>query len=155
MTDFQLNVEGVFDAFESHGLKLGVFESVNKHEPKSAPGNGQRLVIWTDAIVPLARVSGLAATSALVTYYMRIYSNMLQEPQDAIDPNMMTACALLFSSLNADFDLGENASHIDLLGAYGQPMSAQAGYLNQDQRLYRVMTISVPVVFNDVWTQEA
>jgi hypothetical protein len=39
------------------------------------------------------------------------------------------------------------------LGAYSSGLSAAAGYLNQDDDTFRVMTIQLPLVVNDVWTQ--
>jgi hypothetical protein len=42
---------------------------------------------------------------------------------------------------------------VDLLGSAGAPLSAQAGYLNQDGRLFRVMTLTLPIIVNDVWDQ--
>jgi hypothetical protein len=42
---------------------------------------------------------------------------------------------------------------VDLLGQFGTPLSAQAGYVNQDGRLFRIMTITLPLVVNDVWGQ--
>jgi hypothetical protein len=32
-------------------------------------------------------------------------------------------------------------------------LSAQAGYINQDGKLMRVMTIMLPLVVNDAWVQ--
>jgi len=35
------------------------------------------------------------------------------------------------------------------------PLSALAGYLNQDGKLYRVMTVTLPIIINDIWAQVA
>jgi hypothetical protein len=32
-------------------------------------------------------------------------------------------------------------------------MTARAGYINQDNKMYRVMTITLPLVVNDTWLQ--
>ena len=46
-----------------------------------------------------------------------------------------------------------DAMNIDLLGAYGQKLSAQAGYITIDSHMYRIMTLTIPCVINDLWTQ--
>ena len=147
-----LNAQGLVDALVTHAQASGRFETVNSHEPKSAPGNGLRVAIWADKVTPV-RTSGLNITSAMVTLMVRVYSNMISEPQDAIDPEIVGAVDVLMAAYSGDFELGGLAREIDLLGANGAGLSAQAGYLNQDGRLYRVVTITVPILVNDAWTQ--
>jgi hypothetical protein len=138
---------------ESHALASGWFERVNRHEPKSSPGNGLTAAIWAQSIGPLPVASGLAATTSLIVFNVRVYTSMLQEPQDEIDPNVLGAVDALISAYSADFELGGNVRNIDLLGAHSPGLRADAGYLNQDGKLYRVMTITMPVVVNDLWSQ--
>jgi len=59
----------------------------------------------------------------------------------------------LMTSYAADFELGGNARNIDLLGQTGVQLSAQAGYVEIDNRLFRVMDITIPVIVNDAWAQ--
>ncbi|MET8987757.1 hypothetical protein ABZW49_20110 [Nonomuraea wenchangensis] len=80
---------------------------------------------------------------------------MLQEPADAIDPAMLAALDALMSAYSGDFDLGGRIRNVDLLGQTGPPLSAQAGYLEQDGNTYRVFTVTLPLLINDVWDQEA
>lgn len=147
-----LNVTDILDGVVSHALASGWFERVNQHEPKSAPGNGITAAVWADRIEP-ARASGLQKTSARVVFNVRIYSSMLQEPQDDIDPQIMLAVDDLMTAYSGDFELGGNVRNVDLLGMGGTPLSAQAGYINVSGTMYRVMTISLPVIVNDVWDQ--
>lgn len=148
-----MDIKGMLDTITSHAMTLGLFERVNTHEPKNAPGNGLSCAIWMDRIGPL-RTSGLPATTGLITFAVRIYTSMLAEPQDAIDPNITEAVDLLIEAYSGDFDLGDaQVRNIDLLGAYGAGLSAKAGYINVDNKLYRVMTIELPVVVNDIWAQ--
>lgn len=140
---------------ESVALTTGQFRSVNFHEPKAAPGSGLRLAIWTQEIEPLAAASGLSATSGYVVLYARIYGNMLQKPEDEIDPRIMTAVTVLIGAYSADFTLGGTVRNIDLLGQFGSKLGAQAGYITIGGSMYRVMTVTVPCVVNDMWTQVA
>lgn len=154
MTD--LNVQVTFDALQSHALASGVFDRVNTHEPANPPGNGLTAAIWADSIAPVALASGLAVTSARVVYMVRVYSSTLQRPADAIDPAVMAAVDALMTAYSGDFDLGGTIRNVDLLGAHGAPLGAQAGYLPfPDGPVLRVMTITVPVIVNDAFVQAA
>lgn len=147
-----LDTLSILNAVQSHAMASGHFERVNRHEPKNAPGNGLSAAIWVDRIEPV-QSSGLSSSSAIVTLNIRVYTNMLAEPQDAIDPNIATAVDALIGAYSSDFELGGNVRCVDLLGQSGQGLTAQAGYLEQDHKMYRVMTISLPLIVNDVWSQ--
>lgn len=149
-----LATAAVFNALQSHLLASGLFRKVNTAEPKSAPpDSGLTAAIWMDRVLPMPADSGLIATTAATVYMIRIYTNMLAEPQDAIDPQVLTATDAIMEDLHGDFDLGSNVRNIDLMGRSGVQLSAQAGYLNIDNTLFRVMDITVPVIVNDAWTQ--
>lgn len=148
-----LDTLAIVNAVTSHALASGRFEHVNGHEPKSAPGHGIHAAVWVDRIEPVAQHSGLAATSARLILNVRVYTNMLADPPDAIDPNLAVAVDALMNAYSGDFTLGGLVKNVDLLGQGAQGLSAQAGYLEQDHKLYRVMTINLPVIVNDVWEQ--
>lgn len=148
-----LNAVGLFDAMQSHALASGLFEAVNGHEPTSAPGNDLTAAVWSQRIAPVPRGSGLQVTTGLVVFYLRIYQNMLMEPQDSIDPSVLNAVDHLFAVYSGDFTLGGLVKNVDLLGSSGTALSAEAGYINQDGRIYRAMTITVPLIVNDLWSQ--
>lgn len=138
---------------ESAAMKTGQFRSVNFHEPKSAPSGGLTCALWVQSIEPIGAASGLTSTSGYVVLYARLYGNMLQKPEDEIDPRMLTAVTALIGAYSADFTLGGTVRNIDLLGAYGEKLGAQAGYVTVGSGMYRVMTVTVPCVVNDMWAQ--
>jgi hypothetical protein len=145
----------VFDKIVSYALATGRFDHVNQHEPKSAPGSGMECSVWINTIVP-TRSSGLNSVSGIVTLYARIYTNFRQQPYDQIDPGVMSAVADLMGALAGDFDLGAEANirSIDLLGAWSTvPLSAAAGYVEIDRQMFRVMTITIPIVINDMFQE--
>jgi hypothetical protein len=145
----------LFDKVTSHAAQLGLFDSqVGTHEPKNAPGNGLWCAIWVQDIGPVMS-SGLSATSGRVVLQARIGSNMLQEPQDSIDPAILTAVTVLLGEYAGHLTLGGTVRAIDLRGMEGVPMSAKAGYLMIDNRLNRVMDIVLPLILNDMWTEVA
>ncbi len=151
-----LNTKATRDALESRLLATGVFRRVNAHEPKSAPDTDLSAAVFVQSVGPDPTASGLAATSALVVYQVRIYLGMINEPQDDIDLAVVVALDTIFEDLSGDFDLGGNARNIDLLGSAGTGgLNATAGYVTVDSTMYRVLDISVPIIHNDVWTQTA
>lgn len=143
----------ILNAAVSHALASGHFERVNGHEPKNAPGRGITAAIWAQSLGPVPAGSGLTKTTARLVLNIRIYSDMLQEPQDGIDPAVLLAVDSLMSAYSGDFELGGNVRNVDLLGQAGVPMSAEAGYQNVGGTMYRIMTITLPLIVNDVWTQ--
>ncbi len=140
-------------AIESLIAALGLFGTVNLHEPKNAPGSGLGCWILLDEIGPSPQASGQAATAGRVVFKARVMSNMLQEPQDKIDQEIGNAVAKVMEALTGDFELGGTVRNVDLLGETGTPLSARAGYLTIDKTMYRFMDITIPLVVNDVWNQ--
>lgn len=151
----QQQVNDLFDALVSDLLQLGVFDTVNMHEPKSAPGNGITGAAWIDTINPVGRASGLDATSGVVIFMIRCYTSMLSQPYDSIDPNLTTAAMTVLNQYSGGFTLGGSVRDIDLLGMYGVSLSARAGYISIDSKMFRVFTVTVPVIVNDLFTQAA
>lgn len=151
-----LGVAALTASVQSHAASLGIFdEGVALHEPKSKPASGLTCAIWADRIGPAAGSSGLASTSALVVFAVRLYTPMLQQPYDDIDPAMLAATDALMGAYSANFTLEGQVREVDLLGEFGTPLGAQAGYINQDGKIYRVMTVMLPLVVNDLWSQVA
>jgi hypothetical protein len=149
-------VDALFAALVTDAEVTGLFEVVNTHEPKSAPQNGLNCSIWADTIKPV-KAGGLNQTSGLVSFFVRIYNSMLAEPQDDIDPAILAAAGVLMNTYSGDFQLataaGVDVRMVDLLGAYSDGLSAQAGYMSIDSKMFRVMVISLPVVLNDMFPQ--
>lgn len=144
----------VFDALLSVPMASGFFDLVNGHEPKSAPpGVGLHAALWLDSIEPNPERSGGATVSLVATFMLRLYSNMLAEPQDSIDPNLMVAAVGLMAAYCGDFELGGAAAAIDLLGMKGPGLTGQAGYLTLDKTLQRVFDISIPVMIDDAFAE--
>lgn len=149
-----VDIDGILNAIVSHALSIGWFDQVNQHEPKDRPPSGVTAAVWVDRVQPVVS-SGLASTSVLMVFNVRLYTSTLQEPQDAIDPTMIKAIDDLYSAYIGDFTLGGLVREVDVRGTYGAGLDGQAGYLKQDEVMYRVFTISLPVVVNDAWDEEA
>lgn len=148
-----IGVVNVFDRVVSHAQSLGMFESVNSHEAKSAPGNGLHCDVVADRLTPARGGSGQAATTGLLVLLVRVMTSMLAEPQDDIDPGILTACDALLGEYSGDFTLGGTVERVDLLGQFGQPLELRAGYIDIDNKKFRVMEITLPLVIDDIWSQ--
>jgi hypothetical protein len=148
-----LDVVEIQGALISHALTLGLFASVNGFEPKAAPMDGLHGALWLASIEPARGRSGLNTTTVRLVFNFRVGINMLAEPQDDIDLRVLVATAALMRQYSGDFELGGAIKNVDLLGETGPPLAAQAGYLNQDSKLFRVMVITIPLIINDVFDQ--
>ena len=145
-------VNALFANLQSHAMKLGLFDTVNTHEPKNAPGTGVWCTIWIQRLRP-TRSSGLAKTSGYVEFTGRVGASFMQQPEDGIDPGIVTAVSKLMEEYTGAITLSSSVRCIDILGMDGTPLSALAGYVTIDHKVYRVMDITIPVLVNDMWTQ--
>lgn len=147
-------VTSLFDRVASHAASLGLFDyPIVTHEPKNAPGQGVWCAIFTDAIDPVARFSGLNAAAGRVTFRVRVGANALAEPQDSIDPNVMTAVTTLMTEYAGHFTLDGSVAFIDILGAYGRSLAARGAFVTIQQRVYRVLEVILPVIIDAMWTE--
>jgi len=152
------DVEAIMVALLDHGAGLGIFDSVVGHEPKSSPGRGLHLAMWNASMAPVQE-SGLDSASVRVEFQLRVMTSMITDPMDGIDPEVVGAAGMLMNSIAGGFTLGGLARAVDVLGAYGEGLRSQSGYLSigggsQDgagARMYRVVDVFVPVVLNDCW----
>lgn len=150
-----LAIQALLDQCVSHAMSLGVFERVNGHEPKNPPGSGLTAAYWVQRITPVPAASGLNTTTVRLELGARLYIPADTQDPDLIDPELIAATDLLMAAYSADFTLGGLVRNVDLLGEHGDPLDAQAGYLAQDATTFRVITITLPLIVNDLWSQEA
>lgn len=148
-----LNVKPILNDIISHAKRLGHFEQVNGAPPANPPGTGLTAAVWLTSIEPAPGQSGLNATTARVVFTVQVFTSVSQQPADGIDPNLADATDALFTAYSGDFTLAGNVREVDLLGMTGVPMRAEAGYVQFGDKVYRVMTITLPLIVNDVWEQ--
>jgi hypothetical protein len=149
-------VNEVFDNVVSYALETGRFDSVNQHEPVNAPGSGLLCSFWVQRIRPIPQ-GGMGMPSGVVVLNGRIYKDFRAEPKDYIDPAVTAATSDLIGAFAGNFSFGGAAGvrAIDILGMTGFMLEGVAGYLEIDRHMHRVMTLTVPVIVNDMWTLEA
>ncbi|RKN61861.1 hypothetical protein D7231_31815 [Streptomyces klenkii] len=147
-----IQIRDILNAVVSHAAASGHFEQVNGHEPVNPPGNGLTAAVWTGPVRPV-RSSGLATTTGGLVCMVRLYTSALQEPLDAMDPNLIDAIDGLFRAYIADFTLGGLVRQVDIFGAHGPGLTGQDGYLETADQTFRVYTITLPLIVDDLWPQ--
>jgi hypothetical protein len=152
-----LNTKLYMDALISHALSSGHFVSVNAVDVGSNPTNeGLTAVLYPRRIIPAPGRSGLASTSAVMTFVMRLFHSSASDPLGEIDPRIIDATDALLNAYSGDFTLGGLVAEVDLLGQYGESLRSDSGWLPMgDAGEFRIVDITIPLVINDVWTQEA
>lgn len=147
-------IDSIFNEVLSHAARSGYFDRVNGHESKSAPNlvGGLAAEVWVQRI-RAARSSGLAETSGLLVLTVRIRGDMLAKPEDGIDPRLLTAASGLMRLYVGDFTLNDLIRAVDVRGMEGTPLTCEAGYLPQDQKVFRVYEITLPLIVNDIWSE--
>lgn len=149
-----IGAKTLIDAVASEVGATRLFDAVNGMEPKGAPPDtGLTAAVWVQNLAPMQAQSGLATTSMLFTISVRLYTSMIAEPQDMIDPLLMAAVDTLMAAYTGNFSLGGLIESIDLLGRASEGLRGEAGYVQIDSKMFRVFTITVPMIVNDVYTQ--
>ncbi|GHH57726.1 DUF4082 domain-containing protein [Lentzea cavernae] len=155
----RLNTKAMQQALASHAMVLGNFKTVSLHEPRVRPAEPLHVALWWSTITPID-ASGLAVTSARVEWLLRMYTPGEQEPQDEMDAIIGDATDRLIGSLARDFDLDDHVVDglvrmIDIRGAHGARLNAVAGWARWSDGMSRVVTVTIPVIVNDVWQEGA
>ncbi len=149
-----LDFVGIRDALVSHAEATGRFTAVTKHEPFSKP-TGVHAAIWLDSLTPLGLASGLSAVSVRLAFVCRVYLGAESKPADDVDAKGLAAADRLMAAWAGDFTLNGRVRDVDILGQHGVPLTAQAGYQRIGDTTYRVLTLTVPLIVNDVWEEVA
>jgi hypothetical protein len=142
----------VYSALMSPMKGLAAFSSVIQHEPVSAPPDRSVAVAWSDGPGPARGLSGLSATSARIEFTARVYVSYTKAAE-SVDPKLMSLVSSLMGVLTGKFTLGGEVMEIDLLGTYGNPLSARPGWTNFDSHEYRIADVTIPVIADGLWVQ--
>ena len=147
----QAAIKALYTQITSPFKQIGAFKSVVPYDPKAAPTALPAVAIWWAGIGPARGVSGLDATSARVEFQARIYTDFTKPVTD--ETELMALVSLFMGVFTGGFTLDGQAMEVDLLGAYGEPLSAQAGYVDHDDHKYRVALCVIPVIADGLWVQ--
>lgn len=139
---------------QAYAQQLGIFDAVGVHGPLNAPTAGTSAALWVARIRPVPKASGLDGVAVMFTLNLRIYVLSGSEPLDDVDVLLVRAMDQTMKAFANGFTLQGLVRNIDLLGGYGTPFDGVLGYAEIQNTVYRVATITIPCVVNDVWEEE-
>ena len=126
-------------------LKGGYFKGgVQIGEPKAPPGT--RFTAAVSMVSVSIPGTVLNALEEVHVVNLRIYDNMMREPQEDVELEMAIVLSDVMNDLAGDFDLGATVRAIDFAGMYGTSMGARLGYLDVGGTMYRVVDLTVPLI---------
>lgn len=149
------NPKPIMDRLLSIGASSGLFQNVAGYEPRGAPANGLTLTLFSGPLTPVLS-SGLASASLRWQIDGDIYLPVHKNPPQDIDTTLMGAAGRYMELLCSQFTLGGLVRCIDILGADGERLAAVLGWKTYDQsKDYRVATLMIPLILNDVFEMGA
>lgn len=158
-TVFTLDMEELQDELCSVAQRIGHFDTVSAYEPREAPDNAMHGAFWLLSVRPARAASGLASASTIVTFMGRIYipaGDGTSLPYDQLDRDMFAATDRLLAAFCSRFTLGGRVRNVDIFGAHSPGLSADAGYAafgGSSGKKFRIMTITLPLIVNDMYPE--
>jgi len=154
--------EEILDRVTAFAQRTKLFETVAKHEPRSAPRSLPAIAFFIGApqgapggfkIVP--RLSGLATAGMRLDVICRIYVDAKKEPLDKIDADLLAYIEAIMRGCHAQISLGipDQGVWTDANGADSDGLSAVLAYLDQDNMKFRIAEIYIPVIITDYFPQ--
>ena len=146
-----LDTKAILTKLAGIGKQTGLFVKVDKFEPRGQPGNGVTLFLISG---PMRAITSSGLNNASLRWQIdgRLYTPMNSEPAAELDAVLTGAAAKYLEALCAQFTLGGLVRCIDVFGSDGEPLSATPGYLEQNDKVFRVVTLEIPLLINQQWT---
>lgn len=149
-----LNAGAVLDALISVCQGLGSIEQTIAGQGQSPPTSGVGATVWAMPGRPVPKRSGLASVSVALVFNIRLTLSMQTQPPETVETTLLGAFSDLCNALAGGFTLAGQVEQVDLLGAYGEALRWEPGYVPYDGVTYRCITVPVPVVLDDVWGEK-
>jgi|SRR3990167_4280412 len=112
----------------------------------NAPPGGMTAAVWFDGFEPSMEASGLAALSGTVTFTVRMYRPIANEPNETVEIEMSQAAFELLEDFCGDFDFGDsNVRNFD-----PNRTAIRAEEAEYKGVIYSIIDITVPLLVNDV-----
>lgn len=159
MTALDDRIDGIFAEIKNPIMALGIFKTVAFYEPKAAPP-ADHCALWGDRLRAIPRRSGLATAAFLMMINCRIYNSygsadFVDQTAAAVEPKVFRAAAAVMGEFIGNFTLETLDGNIDVLGDNGFALDAVPGYINHDGIIFRVITVQIPVIINDLFAEVA
>lgn len=137
------DIKTSLETIQSWLASSGDFPETRIGEPKAPSSAPISAAIFMDRAAVVG--STLVDTIELHVVTVRLYTNMLEEPQEDIEIVMSQKLNRLVSNLLGDFTLGTSIRNVDAMGKHGTPLGATWGYLDLSGKMYRVVDVTVPL----------
>lgn len=149
-----INTVEVTDRLVSHVMSTRRFNRVNTSENRDVT-KGLTAEVWFQRLTPAPSQSGLAAVTVRLEYTIRVRAALPRGNSDQIDPQVLEAVDDLMERYCTDFTLEGVVKEVDIFGSSGEGLESNSGYIKIDDVDYRVVDITLPLIINDVWEEEA
>lgn len=148
-----VDAAGVLAGIVSVCQKVGSIEQTIAGQGQNPPTAGIGATVWMMPGGTVAKRSGLNTVSIALVFNIRLTLSMQTQPPESIETGLLGAFSDLCNALASGFTLGGQVEQVDLLGAYGERLRWDPGYVQYDGVTYRCVTLPVPVVLDDVWSE--
>ena len=152
------NIKTTLDAISSHISRSGYVNDVRIGEPVAPPDAPDKM--HAAIYMASANVVGLTLSNTVEVHLVtvRLYRRAaFGQGDDAgqVEAEVALAVSQISSNLIGEFDLGGTSRNIDVVGQYGQNISATWGYVTLGNTVFRTVDLAVPLVIDDSATQAA
>ena len=142
------SIQATMQTIQSHLMAGARFAAVELGQPAQvAKGTKMSAAIWLKTI-SVGDVF-LIVVDKVYTVNIRLYRDMLTEPQEQGEFDPALTVQEIGSDLLSDSTLGASVRNIDAAGIFGTPVSAQWGYTSVAGWMFRTVDITVPIIVND------
>lgn len=136
----------VLDAIESFAQRSGYFAEVHRGEPKSPAAAGDRLSAAVFYSGAKNVVMMLNRPVELHVVMLRIYENMLNEPEGDIETNVVRVAGQFKDDIERAVALGGAIRNVDAGGIHGDSLGWTMGHVELGGTFYRIADVLIPLV---------
>jgi hypothetical protein len=144
------DISRTLEVITNHLSTSGYFAHIELGDPKAPPSENIAAYVLMDKVSVVEMT--LQSPRELHVVTIRLFKNMLEEPQSGIETEMARAASDIMASFYGEFDLDETIVFIDIAGIYGSPMSAEWGYIDSNHVMFRTCDINIPLIVDDSGT---
>jgi len=151
-------------AFDANNLLTGVTG------PLKSLGRFDRVIAGEPAVIPTARLcavtlvdvatapgmSGLAVAALRVEFKIEFFLPLVSGDvaSATVEAEALSVGALVMGALIGQFGVRAGLGyHVDLLGAHGTRLNCRYGYASVDGAMFRLGTVTMPVIVADAFDQ--
>lgn len=141
-------IKDTLRVIESKVKATGQVAMAQVGEPKAPPSTLPAVAIFMDS-VRIYKMTVDGGTGEVYTVNLRVYADMLKEPQEWNEYGLAEVAENLVNKLLTDADLNSKVMTIDAAGIAGEGVGLRWGYLDVSGKMHRIVDITLPLLVND------